>query len=352
MQLSLRAHEAIAHPCVVPDGQRERMWWRFVGVDSARSAAAAVARWNVPILACVGGNGSGKTACAVYTVLPTLEGVRWKCTNPAHLHPHAEDCTFRRLKLRSTCDCPLRDEHSDYAGPVPGESSGWRYVLSTVRLTLPDGTDHPNWRPFVGFGQLLDAEHCDVLMDEVTGVASSRQHQSLPVQVENLIVQLRRRDARLIWTTPDYAAADLRIRTVTRAVVYARGFLHVRPAADTGRLWREARGFKWSLYNAEDFDAFTAGKRERLRPDAVQFVWRPGHALETAYNTLDSVAALGVATEGGMCLSCGGGKSRPRCTCPPDPAALGGDVVEEVTNTGARRRRLRSADEALASPLA
>lgn len=301
---------------------RTRWWFR---VDRRRSALAAAERDSVPILAVVGANGGGKTACAVYGVLRTLDGRRWECDNADHLHRHAEDCPRRR---GWDCECDL-----------PGPVEGWRTVLSTVRLFDDSGELHPRYVPFRRYQDLVHAEHCDVLMDEATGVASARQHQSLPVQVENLIVQQRRRDIRLIWTTPDYSAADVRIRQVTQGVVYCSGGAPVRSRIE-GHAWRENRLFRWTLYDASQFEEFTATQRLRGKPLSVQYVWRPGHRLERAYDTMAAVQALGVATEGGMCMSCGGSRSRPRCSCPADPGALPVGVLEEVDGRGTRRRRV------------
>lgn len=327
-----RVHETITEPCAVPASRFMRLYARFVGVDRAKSALAVAHRQEVPILACVGSNGGGKSLCAVYTVLPTLRGKRWSCSNPDHLHIHDEDCKARvRLSTEPTavCDCTRS-----------GPTEGWRKVLSTVKLLDPEtGLESPHYVPLRSFVTLLGAEHLDVVMDEVTGVASARAHQSLPVQVENLIVQLRRRDARLIWTTPDYGAADNRIRQVTQGVVYCRGFAAVE-ATEPGRVWRESRMFRWSLYDARDFDQFTAGKREKLRPRSTQWFWRPGHVAQDSYNTLAAVTQLGVAAEGGMCLSCGGSRSRAKCSCPPDPDHVHDDGIEEtVTASGTRTRR-------------
>lgn len=350
-----RPAPGITEPCARPDHWLHRLVGRFVGVDNRKSALAAAHRRAVPIMACVGANGGGKSLAAVYTVLPTLRGVRWACTNPDHLHTHGTDCAARRLlstEARDVCDCATTWTTAVVDGRPAGYSvtetapggvvEGWRTVLSTVALFTPDGDGDlsPHYVPLRSFVQLLAVEHADVVMDEVTGVASSRQSMSLPPQVENLIAQLRRRDARLIWTTPDYGAADLRIRQVTQGVVFCRGSLATAPDPATGRVWSESRLFRWALYDAKDFDQFTAGKREKLKPQSVQQFWRPGHVVERTYSTLAAVTMLGVSADGGMCLSCGGGRSRPKCSCPTDPDRLPPGVVEETTAAGLRKRRL------------
>lgn len=324
-RLRLRPHPAIAFPCLRPPTLRLRMRARRVGIDGAIAAAAAMTRQSCPIMAYTGENGGGKTAAAIYDLLPTLAGIRWHCDDPKHYHPHRQHCSYRTSLGARVCDCPL-----------DGPTTGLRTVLSTCRLRDLEDADHPLWVPFDSFTRLLYFEHGEVLMDEVTGVADARDHQGLPVQVRNLIYQLRRRDVRLLWTTVDYSAADNRLRTATQMVTYCRGgadVAHLSP----GRMWRQRRLLRWTTFDAMAFDLFTTGKREKLKPEALQWVWRPGHALDTAYNTEAPVLQVGVATTGGMCLSCGGSRSTPRCACPPDPELLPEGVIEE--QRGATRVR-------------
>ncbi len=335
----------VAFPCVRPEGLGDR--WRYwrAGVDRKKSEAGRALIAALPIVAFVGGNGGGKSLAAVYHVLPTLRGVRWDCANPDHLHTHADACRSRQLlstEPTAVCDCETTWTMTDDGRRVDhladgGVTQGWRRVLSTVELRDLDDPllVSPFYDRLRSFVQLLGVEHTDVLMDEVTGIASARSSMSLPVQVENLIVQLRRRDARLLWTTPDYGNADLRIRSVTRAVVLCRG----RFAVESRGAWPQSRLFRWTVFDASEFDRFTVGKRERLTPSGRQTFWRPGHPAERAYDTAAAVTQLGVAAEGGMCLSCGGRRSMPACSCPADPERLPAGVVEDITPAGSRRRR-------------
>lgn len=333
-------------PCERPKGWRDR--WRYwrAGVDRPGSMAAADLIASTPIVAFVGGNGGGKSLAAVYAVLPTLRGLAWDCANPDHLHTHGTSCAARRFlstEPSEVCDCETEwrmtiDGQVVTVVAEGGAVMGHRRVLSTVALR--DLTDpllpSPYYDRLRSFVQLLGVEHADVLMDEVTGIASARASMSLPAQVENLIQQLRRRDARLLWTTPDYGNADLRIRSVTRGVVLCRGrFSITRRGA-----WVQSRLFRWSMYDASEFDRFTAGKREKLTPSARQSFWRPGHVAERAYDSNAAVTQLGAAAEGGMCFSCGGSRSRAKCSCPPDPERLPAGIQETVSATGVRHRSL------------
>jgi hypothetical protein len=259
-----------------------------------RRRGAAIHAYNGP-------NGGGKSLCAVYDTLPSLD-----------------------------------------AG---------RPVLSTVQLLVPStlatlGGDrsHPLCELYTDHRQLLTATGCDVLLDEVTGVASSRESAGLPVQVANRLVQLRRDDVVVRWTAPNYARADLIIREVTQAVTYCTG--HLARRVD-GRLWSQRRLFLWRTYDAREYDAFTANQRERIRPIARQWFWRPGAACEDAYDTLAQVSMVGVANQAGLCIVCGGKRTHPRCACPTlsadeisDPAAAGG----AAGSPRERRSRARGAE--------
>lgn len=262
---------------------------RFRDKDGGRRA-----RRQTSIHAYVGANGSGKSLAMVHDTLPTLAGVEWRCTNSDHRH-----------------------SQPDYVDPVTGEVgpqfSGVRLVYSTVRLTAAEtGDDHPLYVRLTDWAQLLDAEHSDVLFDEVVGIASSREHHGLPVQVQNLLVQLRKRDLVLRLTAPAFARMDKIIREVTQAVTLCRGFLGHRPE---GALWRQARLFWLKTYNAVDFEDFTAGDSEKLHALSSSFFWGPGSRAFASYDTLGQVERVGEILDSGRCAHCGGRRAIPVCKC-------------------------------------
>lgn len=200
-----------------------------------------------------------------------------------------------------------------------------RHVLSNVRLWNPEtGQPHALWVPLTSFQQLLAARNCDVLLDEVTGVASSRESTALPPQVANLLVQLRRRDITLSWTTPAWARADKILREVTQLVTVCRGFAR-ETTSDGRREWRQARLFKWTSFDASSFDEWSSALGDTTRKrhaDKVlnQLFWRPDSRAERAYRTYEDVAILGHSLSvGGTCLTCGGRRSVPRCSCSDQP---------------------------------
>lgn len=272
---------------------------RFLFPVSERARAR---RRSLPIHAYVGPNGSGKSASAVWDSLPSLDVGRTVLS------------TVRLLDWRNPRPC---DDET---------------------CTSPDHATHraahPAYVPLTEWHQLLDAERCDVIMDEVTGVASSRESSGMPAAVANLLVQLRRRDVVMRWTAPAWSRADKIIRETSQAVTYCRGYLAVE-SGDADRMWRQRRLFRWTTYDAAEFEEFTAGKREQLRPEIGQWFWGPGSDVFDAYDTMDAVATIGHVLDTGRCATCGGRRTAPACTCedhaarrrrrpsvPDSPAAL------------------------------
>lgn len=240
----------------------------WIGGSKSNTINSIRMRRSFPIKAYVGPNGGGKSLCMVQDTIPSL---------------------------------------------MQG-----RTVLSTVKLLDPaTGRPHPAYVPFLDFEQLLTAEHCDVLMDEVVGIANSRSAASLSVVVQNTLVQLRRRDIVLRWTAPNWARADKIIREVTQAVTECRGYFPGRAAPGAGdssvRLWAPKRVFQFRTFDTLDFEEWTAGKREKLKAVGVQWMKGPGSVAFRAYDTLDSVNMVAHAAEDGMCSVCGRKKRQELC---------------------------------------
>lgn len=196
---------------------------------------------------------------------------------------------------------------------------------------------HPLYVPWVGgWQQLLDARGIDVLMDEVAGVASSRDSMSLPSAVANELQQLRRADVVLRWTAPAWARADKIMRECSQAVTFCQGYLP-KSSGGEDRLWRQRRMFRWKTYDATLFEDFTAGKSEQLRHLVSDWHWGPGSEVFAAYDTFDAVTAIGTVTEGGSCYRCGGSRRRPSCKCDG-----GGHQASPGDERGAPRSGVRS----------
>lgn len=234
-------------------------------------------RRGVPIMAYVGPNGSGKSLAAVRDTLPSLER--------------------------------------------------GRRVLSTVQLLdKSTGKPHPLCELFTDWRQLLAAEHCDVLMDEVTGIASSRDSSALPSEVANVLVQLRKRDVQLRWTTPSWSRADRIIREVTQAVTLCTGMVPDRSVLKTDSdvgLWLPNRLFRLVTIDAAALeDELSETKREKARRLAWELWWGPGSDAFDSYETRGAVTTVGDTLQKGICFVCGGLRSPDRCK--------GGHTHEEI----------------------
>lgn len=245
-----------------------------------------------PIMGYVGPNGAGKSAAMVWDTLPTLESGRHVLS------------TVRLLDYENPRECD---------GCVICDASGKSHPAA-----------HPLWVRLTSWRQVLDAAKCDLLLDEVTGVASSRDSASMPSPVANRLVQLRRTDVVVRWSAPAWARSDKIIRECSQGVVYARGYMAKAAEPDEDgqeRMWRNRRLFRWQLFDANDFEDFTAGKREQLKPVSVDWHWGPNSPAFRAYDSFDSVDAIGTVTDSGRCYQCGGRRSVPACKCPDNHSA-------------------------------
>lgn len=194
-----------------------------------------------------------------------------------------------------------------------------RTVLSTVKLLDPaTGEAHPSYERLTDWSQILEAEHCDILFDEVLGIANSRASQGMPQQVQVLLNQLRRRDIVLRWTAPAWTRADIIIREVSQAVTICRGYLPKDFSEDQGagvKAWRARRLFRWQTYSAIDFSTMTDSKTVKVGPELTRWFWGPGSEAFSSYSTLDAVERVGEVLDAGTCAHCGGTRARKKCTC-------------------------------------
>jgi len=307
------------------------------------------------IVVFVGPNGSGKSLVMVESMMPTLDGRAWACFDVEHRHhtafrDHALLCdtcdiaAFLTFAPRSAADLDeglaagvLCDEGH---GLVRASSEGSRLVYSTVPLTASKGVPHPAYRPLTDYQQLLTIEHADVLFDEVAGIADASGSSSMPVQVINWQHKLRKADVRQRVTTPAYARCALPIRQVAQVVVECKSFA---PLRSVGLLWRPRRIALATAYDAWSFEDFVAsdGQRGKLKPMARGLVWIPTSRAITTYNSFGQVLQLGHVTDSGMCITCGGTRSRPKCGCQDDFDGIDPTLVTVETVVSASGSRLR-----------
>jgi hypothetical protein len=236
------------------------------------------------IVGLIGPNGGGKTLALMVLTHATRAGTYWECDNPEHQH------TKR------------------------GVTSGYRQMLSTVRILDGHGETHPLWIKFHSFEQLLTIEHSDIYMDEVVTVASSRESARMDPRVLAKLNQLRKDDCFLYWTAPNLARADKSIREVTKALVECRGFAPA-PPTENGPRWRSKRVFKFAAYDAVEFEQWSAGKRDSQRP--LRVLWFNGTDSDAfkAYDTLEPVTMVASITPEDTCTVCDGRVTRHICKC-------------------------------------
>lgn len=237
-----------------------------------KSRAATAARRQFPIMAYVGPNGGGKSLAMVKDSLPSL--------------------------------------------------AAGRKVLSTVRLLdATTGQPHNNYIAFTDWEQLLEARDCDVLMDEMVGIAGARESQKLDVRVQNILVQLRRRNVVLRWSAPNWLRADKIVREVTQAVTECRGYYADRRQTSDMQLWAPKRLFSFKTYDTLEFEEWTSGRRDSARAEVTEWFKGPGSPVFSSYDTMDAVERVTGADEGGRCTNCWGTVPRPKpCSCPRDSA--------------------------------
>lgn len=219
--------------------------------------------------------------------------------------------------------------HDTYPSILAG-----RRILSTVRVIDPrTGETYANYERLHRLQQLVEARDCDVLLDEIVGALPSTAGQSLPLEVQLLLNQLRRRDVCLRWTAPSWMRCNVVLREVTQAVTICRGYSMVY-LEDESRMWGMNRLFRWTTYDAFEFTEWSDTKEGKLKGLANAWIsrerpwWlralllgiggRVGHASTAAasYDTFDAVDNIDSGE--GYCFRCGGMRpkvQRPACEC-------------------------------------
>jgi len=250
------------------------LWFRRrFFVSKGKSDTAVKFRRSLPIHAYVGPNGGGKSLCAVRDTLPAL-----------------------------------------HAG---------KPILSTVPLRCWCGDEAHVSIPLRHADQLLDARDCEILMDEMVGIVNSRESMSLDPRIQNVLVQLRRRNVLVRWTAPNFARSDKIIREVTQAVTECRGYYSDASSRQLdqwgdAQLWAPKRLFHFRTFETVEFDEWTAGKREKAEVEMKEWYYAPDDHARDCYDTLGAVEAVGGMAKGGECPHCGGKRRQPVCRCSPD----------------------------------
>jgi hypothetical protein len=249
-------------------------------------------RRSVAIRGLIGANGSGKTLTAVADLLPSLQQGRQVVSAVRLLDWNAspgDEC------LNPLCD--VLGHGVPESGHVPS---------------------HPGWVPLRNLSMLLDVTSCDVLLDEVGALFSSRESASMPFQIATLLQQCRKRDITITWTAPAWGRADKILRECSQLATVCHGF-GSRRVED--RLWSQRRLIRAVSYHAADLDDFEIAKTQSVqtsqRPKKQTSQWYRVIKSDAAraYDTFEEIPPIGFASLGGTCVHCGGRRAAPKCTC-------------------------------------
>lgn len=219
-----------------------------------------------------------------------------------------------------------------------------RPVASTMTIYDPfTGEPHPNTYKLTGWRDLLDLRDCLLILDEISSEFPSRGAMQLPAELMTLIHQLRKPRVDLVWTAVNWARADVALREATKKVITCSGHMPdrwAREPRDSSLLhpsgtkildskgkaskiedeWPPMRLFRYLSYDATAFDEFTIHAIKNLKPKHRQWYWRPWHVHQFMYDTNERVPLLDNVSTSGVCIFCGGHRSRAKCTCPPGGA--------------------------------
>lgn len=267
----------------------KRKWGFLTHISDHPRAKSRLRRRAVPIMAYVGANGAGKTFMMVYDTLLTLPHNRTILSTVEIF-----DIDNPRPCDDPQCDSPNHPDHQAL---------------------------HPNFVRLTSYHQLLMAKNCDILLDEVQGFLSSRETSNLPTAVATKLLQLRKDDCVLRYTSPSWTRVDILVREVTQYVTLSVPYFAVQRKTLPGQppaLWRDrlvffVRSFDASLVS--DFDPAAANDGYGSKPKFIQILFRPTSIVQKAYDTRQSVSALGWASETGLCLVCGGKRKAVPCIC-------------------------------------
>lgn len=267
----------------------KKKWGYLTHISDHPRAKSRLRRRGVPIMAYVGANGSGKTFMAVYDTLLTLNTTRTILSTVEIF-----DIENPRPCDNPQCDSPNHPDHQAL---------------------------HPNFVRLTSYHQLLMAKNCDIILDEVQGFLSSRETSNLPTAVATKLLQLRKDDCVLRYTSPSWTRVDILVREVTQYVTLSVPYFAKQRKTKPGEppaLWRDrlvffVRSFDASLVS--DFDPAAANDGYGSKPRFIQILFRPTSTVQKAYDTRQSVSALGWAAESGLCLVCGGKRKAVNCIC-------------------------------------
>jgi Zonular occludens toxin (Zot) len=246
-----------------------------------------------------------------------------------------------------------------------------RPVVANLRLYPEKMGFAPSlYVPLESWRQIPDLADCALVLDEISSVLPSRSFSSVPPQLVRVLNQLRKGDVTVAWTAPNWMRCDVLLREVTQAVTTCVGSwsdqwqreptkkrFPARLCDEAGVPlpyqggWPPNRLFRWMTFDALEFDEFSYSTVKDVKPIGRRLYWRPRHDAHLVYKTLEGVDLLDHLDDVGLCVSCGGHRSRPKCKCGERPAAevalateptvppLAADKRDELGPIKPRRRR-------------
>lgn len=199
-------------------------------------------------------------------------------------------------------------------------------VYATFRINHPNAHVLRSW-------DVTGLRDCVLILDEVSAAFPSRASMGMPHELVSVLGQLRKPGVQVVWTAPAWSRADVVLREVTQVVTVCRSYVPDRWVREAvvppwwrpysrrlsprrgGVGWVPRSLFRYVSYDAAGFDEFSLHAVRDVKPVERVWYWRPWHADQWAYDTLESVPMLPGVTGGGVCLVCGGRRDRPRCSC-------------------------------------
>jgi hypothetical protein len=229
---------------------------------------------------------------------------------------------------------------------------GWRQgqvCWSNLQL-YPEALGFPAqlYRRLVSWRQLATIVNANLFLDDISSVLPSRESRSVPPDLVRRLNQLRKADSAVAWTAPAWGRCDLVLREVTRAVTVCHSFFPDGWTRQSGTVswrhpsgvvlvdeagrkvrsssgWEPRRLFQWTTYDADEFSGeFTAAVQKKVKARSSKLHWRPAawtfgqgrsEMVQDAYGTMEEVGLLDHLDDVGVCVACGGQRSRARCSC-------------------------------------
>lgn len=177
---------------------------------------------------------------------------------------------------------------------------------------------HPLYVPLVSWRQLIQPmQGVTIFLDEISSMFDARESGRMPAQITSRLQQLRKDDLELVWTAPSWERCDIALRRLTRSVLLCRGML---PKREPGKSWSSNRLFRWRFYDASKFEEFSLASAQSSTTGTLRSEWsrwyaRGRHSAQWHYDTLAPVDLLDHLDHGGHCVSCGGKRAVPKCSC-------------------------------------